>query len=145
MIVVDAWRADAFTSEITPNINSFAEKSWNFRDHYSGGNATRSGIMSIFYGIPAIHNFWMNLLLEQKGPVLVHQMLKQGYKVEVCASASLKSPEFNQNRILGSKRHPPYNPWQNYERKGPFHHPGIHGFSESPRDRKRAFFCFSFL
>ena len=96
MIVVDAWRADTFTSEITPNINSFAEKSWNFRDHYSGGNATRSGIMSIFYGIPAIHNFWMNLLLEQKGPVLVHQMLKQGYKVEVCASASLESPEFNQ-------------------------------------------------
>jgi len=96
MIVVDSWRADAFNSEITPNINSFAEKSWNFRDHYSGGNATRSGIMSIFYGIPAIHNFWMNLLLEHKGPVLVHQMLKQGYKVEVCASASIASPEFNQ-------------------------------------------------
>jgi len=67
----------------------------DFRDHYSGGNATRSGIMSLFYGIPAVHNFWMNLLLEQKGPVLVHQMLEQGYEVEVCASASLVSPEFN--------------------------------------------------
>lgn len=96
MIVVDAWRADAFNNEITPNIKSFAERSWDFRDHYSGGNATRSGIMSIFYGIPAVHNFWMNLLLEHKGPVLVHQMLKQGYKVEVCASASIASPEFNQ-------------------------------------------------
>ena len=96
LIVVDSWRADTFTSEITPHINSFAEKSWNFRDHYSGGNATRSGIMSIFYGVPSIHNFWMNLLLEHKGPVLVHQMLKQGYKVEVCASASIASPEFNQ-------------------------------------------------
>lgn len=95
MIVVDSWRADAFTRDITPNINSFAEKAWNFGNHHSGGNATRSGIMSIFYGIPAIHNFWMNLLHERKGPVFVHQMLKQGYEVEVCASASIKSPEFN--------------------------------------------------
>lgn len=95
LIVVDSWRADAFTREITPNIDSFAEKSWNFSNHHSGGNATRSGIMSIFYGIPAIHNFWMNLLHERKGPVLVHQMLEQGYEVEVCASASIKSPEFN--------------------------------------------------
>jgi len=95
MIVVDAWRADAFNSEITPNIKSFAESSWDFREHYSGGNATRSGIMSIFYGIPSTHNFWMNLLLENKGPVLVHQMLKQNYKMGIFASASLVSPEFN--------------------------------------------------
>lgn len=95
MIVVDSWRADAFTSDITPNINSISQKSWKFDNHHSGGNATRSGIMSIFYGIPAIHNFWMNLLHERKGPVLVHQMLKQDYEVKVCASASIKSPEFN--------------------------------------------------
>ena len=95
MIVVDSWRFDTFTNEITPNIFSFAANSWNFRKHYSGGNATRSGIMSIFYGIPAIHNFWMNLLLEQKGPVLVHQMLNQNYDIKAFASASMKSPEFN--------------------------------------------------
>ena len=103
MIVVDAWRADALTAEITPNINSFAETSWNFRDHYSGGNSTRSGIMSIFYGIPATHTFWMNLLLEQKGPVLIHQMLKQGYEIEAFASASLKSPEFNRTAFAEAK------------------------------------------
>ena len=64
-----------------------------FMDHYSGGNATRIGVFSLFYSIPG--TYWHHILAERQGPVFVTQLLKQGYDVQAFRSAPLFSPEFD--------------------------------------------------
>jgi membrane-anchored protein YejM (alkaline phosphatase superfamily) len=92
-IVVDSWRFDALDARITPNISRFADRCQRFDDHFSGGSATRTGIFSLFYGLPG--TYWHDMLGERRGPVLVHELLRQGYEFGVFASASLVSPEFH--------------------------------------------------
>jgi hypothetical protein len=93
VIMIDSWRFDALRADVTPNIEDFARRSVRFTDHYSGGNATRIGVFSFFYAIPG--TYWHRMLVERQGPVLLGQLLQQGYDVEVFRSAPLFSPEFD--------------------------------------------------
>ena len=64
-----------------------------FTNHYSGGNATRMGVFSLFYSIPG--TYWHRVLAERQGPVVIDEVLRQGYDVRVFRSAPLYSPEFD--------------------------------------------------
>jgi membrane-anchored protein YejM (alkaline phosphatase superfamily) len=92
-IVVDSWRFDALHPAVTPNMASFAPRTMLFADHLSGGSATRTGMFTLFYGIPA--TYWHDFLGEERGPVFVSELLRQQYAVEVFRSAPLSSPEFH--------------------------------------------------
>lgn len=94
IIALDAWRFDMLNSKVTPNIYKFAKKSWIFTDNLSGGNCTRPGIFSLFYSIPA--NYWTAVLDQHRGPVLIHQLLKDHYQMGIFRSASLHYPAFDQ-------------------------------------------------
>jgi uncharacterized protein len=93
VILIDSWRFDALNAAVTPNIAAFARRSTRFMDHYSGGNATRIGMFSLFYSIPG--TYWHRMLTERRGPVLIEQLTKQNYDVQVFRSAPLHSPEFD--------------------------------------------------
>jgi len=93
MIVVDSWRYDAMTTEITPNISAFSRRSIRYENHFSGGNATRVGIFSLFYGLPG--TYWQAVEGSQRGPVLLEHFLKNGYRTGIFASAPLNHPEFD--------------------------------------------------
>ena len=45
-VVIDSWRFDALDETITPNVQRLADRSLVFRDHQSGGSATRTGTSS---------------------------------------------------------------------------------------------------
>jgi len=53
---IDALRSDIVSQEVTPFIYNFAKESINFKHNISGGNCTRFGIFSIFYGINS--SYW---------------------------------------------------------------------------------------
>ncbi len=93
VIVVDTWRFDAMSAEATPNIYQFAKKAAQFQNHWSGGNCTKSGLFSFFYGLPG--NYWGAFLRQQRGPELIHQLVKANYKMAVFASAALTFPAFD--------------------------------------------------
>ena len=93
VIVVDSWRFDMLNERVTPHMAALAEESWRFDEHYSGGNESRTGIFSLFYGLPA--TYWHAMLQEKRGPVLVHELLKRGYEPAIYGSAKLNSPEFD--------------------------------------------------
>lgn len=95
IIVIDSLRFDMFTKEIMPNSYMFAKnnKASVFLNHYSGGNATRFGIFSIFYGIYG--NYWEKILGERRSPVLIDTLNKLGYEIGVFASARVTYPEFD--------------------------------------------------
>ncbi len=90
MIAIDSWRADAMNARITPNINSFAEQSLQFTDHFSGGNATKAGLLSLFYAIPS--SYWSSLQQQQQGPVFFQQLLQQNYQLGVFWASEMANP-----------------------------------------------------
>jgi uncharacterized protein len=93
VILIDSWRYNELNASVTPAIDAFARRSVRFMDHYSGGNATRIGVFSLFYSIPG--TYWHRVLAERQGPVFIDQLLEQNYDVRVFRSAPLHSPEFD--------------------------------------------------
>ena len=94
-IVLDCWRFDMLTKEITPNIYKFStgENIQKFNNHYSGGNGTRIGLFSLFYGLYG--TYWNAISDEQISPVMMDEIIKRNYQVGVFASATLTIPPFN--------------------------------------------------
>ena len=92
-MVIDSWRFDALTPDITPNIWHLSKESWRFDNHFSSGNATRFGIFGLFYGLYG--TYWHSMLAEEKSPVLMREFERQQYRVEILASAPLINPEFD--------------------------------------------------
>jgi membrane-anchored protein YejM (alkaline phosphatase superfamily) len=93
VILIDSWRFDAMNATVTPHIATFAQRSLRFDEHYSGGNATRIGVFSLFYSIPG--TYWHSILNDRKGPVVFDELLRQQYEISAFRSAPLYSPEFD--------------------------------------------------
>lgn len=107
VILIDTWRFDTSDYKTTPNIASFAESyGTRFTQHYSGGNSTRRGVFSLFYGIPA--TYWDAMKSSATPPVLITELQKQGYQTGVFASAPLTTPAFDKtvfSSIENLRRH----------------------------------------
>lgn len=94
-IVIDSWRFDCMSKEITPNIAQFSEKSQVFQNHNSGSNMTTGGIFSLFYGIPA--TYFDSFTGVEKSPVFIDELQKQNYQIGIFSSATLENPPFDRN------------------------------------------------
>lgn len=92
-IVIDSWRFDAMSAEITPNMYRLSQSSLLYNNHYSGANDTRTGIFSLFYSLPG--SYWHSFESSQKGPVLIDTLLEHDYETAIYASAPLINPEFD--------------------------------------------------
>jgi uncharacterized protein len=101
VIIIDSWRFDALNKKTTPNVAQLADQSAVFTDHYSGGNATRTGLFTLFYGIPG--TYWHNMRREKRGPVLVSELLRRNYQMGIFGSAPLFSPEFDRTVFVEVK------------------------------------------
>ena len=91
-VVLDSWRRDAFTPDVTPNIHEFGRSSIAFDRHLATGNATRFGIFGMFYGLHGV--YWHPVLAAQRGPVLVDRLLDLDYRFKVITPSPLTFPEF---------------------------------------------------
>lgn len=99
LIAVDSLRFDSLTPEQMPNVWRFAEQSWYFREHSSGGNGTQPGLFSLFYSIPG--NYWTAALQQKKPPVLMSLLQEYGYRMSILFSSSMRYPEFYKTVYLG--------------------------------------------
>lgn len=90
IVLVDAMRADAMNREVAPAISAFAEQSIVFANHYSGGNSSRIGAFSIFYGLPS--TYWGNFEGAQRSPVLMDAFMEHGYQLGIFAGGPLYHP-----------------------------------------------------
>lgn len=95
IIVIDSLRFDMFNPQVMPNIFNFAKRTNSsvFLNHYSGGNSTRFGIFSIFYGLYG--SYWEKILGERRSPVLMDVLNQLGYEIGIFASARITYPEFD--------------------------------------------------
>lgn len=78
---------------IMPETTAFAARSLDFRNHCSGGNGTRMGIFSLFYGLYG--PYWFPFLQERRSPVLMDFLLDGGWQLKARTSAKFTFPEFD--------------------------------------------------
>jgi len=91
MIVVDSMRGSVLTEELSPSISRFArEQAMDFRNHFSGGNSSRMGMFSLFYGLPP--GYWSSFASLQKATVLVDELQAQDYQLGLFSSATMYRP-----------------------------------------------------
>jgi len=93
LILIDSWYYKSFDSVAMPNLYNFSKQCSVYNKHYSGSNGTRTGVFSLFYGIPG--TYWDMVLSTLTGPVLVDELLKNKYTIKTFTSASLISPPFD--------------------------------------------------
>ena len=89
-IVIDAMKADALTEELAPNILHFSKEKIVFKNHYSGGNSSKMGAFSLFYGLPATYCKYFESV--GKSPVLIDTLEKEQYQFGIFSSAPLYRP-----------------------------------------------------
>jgi len=90
MIIIDALRAGVVHDSITPNLCALASAHTSFGTHYSGGNSTRMGVFSLFYGLPSTYQQVFEDY--QCPPVLMNAALDCGYDVSAFSSTPFYMP-----------------------------------------------------
>lgn len=99
-IVLDSWRYDTFTEEISPNTYHFVKQNNGviFNNHYSTGNATRTGIFGLFYGIPG--TYWDSFLRNSIPSLFITTLQKENYNIGIFTSAKVSAPEFDRTAFV---------------------------------------------
>ncbi|MFA6844016.1 MAG: DUF3413 domain-containing protein, partial [Bacilli bacterium] len=95
IFAIDSWNTRTFTSQCMPNTYDFAQQCENYTNHLSSSNGTRGGIFGLFYGLSSY--YWRDFDLASIHPVLIHELLKQGYYVQTYPSSTLLNPPFTKN------------------------------------------------
>jgi len=91
IILVDAMRGDMLGAGLTPNLDRYAERhASRFLDHFSGGNSSRMGAFSLFYGLPP--GYFNSFEALQKPPVLMDQLMADGYQLGLFSSSNMYRP-----------------------------------------------------
>jgi hypothetical protein len=98
-LVAESWRADMLDPEIMPETWKFSQQGQRFTNHYSGGNGTRMGLFSLFYGLYG--PYWFSFLGERRQPVLMDVLHDQGYQLGLYTSAKFSYPEFDKTIFAG--------------------------------------------
>ena len=94
-LTCESWRADMLNPEVMPETCRFADKyTVSFKDHHSGGNGTRQGMFSMFYGLYG--SYWHLFLSGRAGAQIIDWMLQDGYDFGCFTSAKFSYPEFDQ-------------------------------------------------
>ena len=94
VLCAESLRADALDPELMPATWRFSGRATRFTQHVSGGNGTRMGVFSLFYGLPG--PYWFKFLDQNRGPVLIRALQGRGYDVRGWTSDKFTYPEFDQ-------------------------------------------------
>ena len=149
-LVGESLRWDALDPEVMPAAYGLSRDAWRFTRHYSGGNGTRMGMFSMFYGVHG--PYWFQFLAERRSPVLLDVLQGQGYQLGLFTSARFSYPEFDRTifaQVPASEMHDSalnyhsddwVRGWQNDRARVS----DLLGFLEK-RDRSRPFFAFMFF
>ncbi len=92
-LTVESLRWDMLDPKIMPKLWYFSQRALRFNRHYSGGNRTRMGMFTMFYGL--YPNYWYSFEKQAIGPVFVDALLNQKYQMTVNTSQSFTYPELN--------------------------------------------------
>lgn len=89
LVVLESWRADTMTQEVSPNTYDLAQNALWFKDHHSSGSVTTRGIFSLMYGLAP--TYMDNVVANNGvgGPVLLNQLKDSGYEFGIYPSGDI--------------------------------------------------------
>ncbi|HLV31601.1 MAG TPA: sulfatase-like hydrolase/transferase, partial [Chitinispirillaceae bacterium] len=91
IIAIDAMRYDMLNSQNFNRCYNYARNHGTiFTNHYSGGNSTKMGSFTLFYGIPPTYQQYIES--NKKSPVLIDRILETGYNTGIFTSYKLYAP-----------------------------------------------------
>jgi len=91
IILVDAMRGGLLEIGLTPNMDQFvADRASHFSNHFSGGNSSRMGAFSLFYGLPP--GYFGSFEALQKPPVMMDQLMAADYQMGLFSSSNMYRP-----------------------------------------------------
>ncbi len=97
-ILIDTLRFDALTANQMPNLYQRKHQFTQFTDHWSGGNSTKPGVFSLFYGIPA--TYWQASIDAKTAPLINTKFKEAGYDLNLSMSAQFNNPALIKNAFL---------------------------------------------
>ena len=89
-ILIDALRPDAVDPVTSPALAAFRTAGQSFTNHWSGGNSSRMGLFSMYYGLPG--TYWQAFYAIQRPPVLLDEFRRQGYELMTSSAVGYGSP-----------------------------------------------------
>ncbi|MEQ9450245.1 MAG: sulfatase-like hydrolase/transferase [Pseudomonadales bacterium] len=92
-LVAESLRGDMMSSAYMPALADAAREGAVFSNHLSGGNGTRMGMFSMFYGLHG--TYWHSMLNARRPPVLIETLQGLGYEMLAQTSAHFSYPEFD--------------------------------------------------
>lgn len=98
-LMIDSWSRLSLTSETMPNMWQLAHEEQWFQNHMSCANGTMFGVFGVFTGLQPY--YWTAFEASRTSPLLIDQLLAEGYDFRAYPSASLQSPPFD--RVLFQK------------------------------------------
>jgi len=91
IILVDSMRSDMLGAGLTPQMDQFGkQRATRFTQHFSGGNSSRMGVFSLFYGLPP--GYFGSFESLQKPPVLMDQLMLNDYQMGLFSSSNMYRP-----------------------------------------------------
>ena len=91
IILLESWRYDAFSEEVTPHIHALSRKSSVFLNHLSSGNQTTCGVFGLFYGLHP--TYWKAVKANSSlidNPILIDILLDRDYAFGVYARSKFE-------------------------------------------------------
>jgi membrane-anchored protein YejM (alkaline phosphatase superfamily) len=92
-LTAESFRWDLLDPEITPNLWEFSQQALKFNNHYSGGNRTRMGMFSMFYGLHA--PYWFSFQEQRVRPAIMDLLIEKDYQFALHTSQSFTYPELD--------------------------------------------------
>jgi membrane-anchored protein YejM (alkaline phosphatase superfamily) len=91
LVMADALRWDVVDEVTMPFLHRYSQASGQqFGEHFSGGNSSRMGVFSLFYGLPP--GYWESFESMQQSSVLIDELQKQEYQLGLFSSATMYRP-----------------------------------------------------
>ncbi|MCK5076475.1 MAG: sulfatase-like hydrolase/transferase, partial [Calditrichia bacterium] len=93
--ILESWRSGMLDEHITPRMYEFAQKSYLFTNHLSGGNVTVSGLFTMMYGLHPGYSRFVQASPKKYPPALMRMVHKYNYHTQVFTSSNLSRFSIN--------------------------------------------------
>lgn len=89
-VLIDALRPDAIDAVTMPALTKFGASGQVFANNWSGGNSSRMGLFSMFYGLPG--TYWQDFYNTQRPPLLMDEFRRHDYALMTSSAVGYGSP-----------------------------------------------------
>lgn len=90
VVLLDAIRPEVVDPALMPSLAALRDGGQDFANHWSGGNSSRAGIFSFFFGLPS--TYMETFYGVQRSPVLLDQLRAAGYEFVLHAAPGFGPP-----------------------------------------------------